>query len=776
MATSNLVFVAYPSKDAALTAVIREGLGKASARSNAYQYEPWEFNDIAGTPLISPIIEKIDDSAFVVADITYLNLNVVYEIGYAIGRRKRVFLIRKAGIRGDKDLANRVGIFDTLGYFEYEESDSLSRRLTSHFDIKPLGFSDTVDHKAPAYVVDPPVKGDAATMMVSRLKKARIRYRSFNPSEDSRLSATDAIKQVAASAGALLAFENDSKEWAEIHNLRTMFVAGLVDGMEKPCLILAPAGFAAPLDVRDEVKFYAHPDDIVNHVAEIVLELTEYLQQVEPTRKSSANSLQDLSFGDPTAENEMSTLGSYYMRTEQFSRAMRGEVNLVVGRKGSGKTALFLQLRDQLRSDKRNIMVDLKPEGYQLIKLKEGMLQYLSEGSRQHLITAFWEYLLLLEVTYKVLEKDRAAHKHNHEIYDLYIDLEATYNTQGFHTEGDFSERLLMLSNQISEDFRATFGEAEGRQLTTNDVTGLIYKHDIKLLKQKLSTFLNKKRGVWILFDNLDKGWNTGGVDAIDTVVLRCLVEAGRKIERDMEKRGVKLHCLVFIRNDVYELLMKSSADYGKDMRAVLDWTDPDMLREMLRLRLVSGVKNGTDTVDFDTAWRNICVSHYAGEDTSAYMIDRSLMRPRNLLKILSHSKGFANNFNHAKIDESDIEKGVKAYSQDLLIELDHELTDVFPSSPDLLYSLLDHAPEATREQFEHTLISGGVATSELAIVFNFLLYYGVLGLKTSEGVQYIFDVNYDSKILSVRADRMGATACFMINPAFWGALNIKVS
>jgi hypothetical protein len=202
--------------------------------------------------------------------------------------------------------------------------------------------------------------------------------------------------------------------------------------------------------VRDSVKFYAHPDDIINYVAEIVLELTEYLQRIEPSRTSSGNSLQNLNFGDPAAENEMSTLGLYYMQTEQFSRAMRGEVNLVVGRKGSGKTALFLQVRDHVRSDKRNIMVDLKPEGYQLIKLKEGMLRYLSDGSRQHLITAFWEYLLLLEVTYEVLEKDRSTHKHNHEIYDLYVDLETTYNAKGFRTEGDFSERLLMLSSQLA--------------------------------------------------------------------------------------------------------------------------------------------------------------------------------------------------------------------------------------------------------------------------------------------------------------------------------------
>ena len=71
-------------------------------------------------------------------------------------------------------------------------------------------------------------------------------------------------------------------------------------------------------------------------------------------------------------------------------RALRGEVNLVVGRKGSGKTALFIRLRDTIRADKRNIVVDLKPEGYQLIRIKEDILEYLSEGARQHLITAFW--------------------------------------------------------------------------------------------------------------------------------------------------------------------------------------------------------------------------------------------------------------------------------------------------------------------------------------------------------------------------------------------------
>ena len=124
--------------------------------------------------------------------------------------------------------------------------------------------------------------------------------------------------------------------------------------------------------------------------------------------------MQSLRIGDPTAENEMATLADYYLQTDEYQRALLGSVNLAVGRKGSGKTALFIQLRDKIRHDKRNVVVDLRPEGYQLIKLKEDILWYVSEGSRQHLITAFWEYLILLEVAYKLLEKDQYTHKHNH--------------------------------------------------------------------------------------------------------------------------------------------------------------------------------------------------------------------------------------------------------------------------------------------------------------------------------------------------------------------------
>jgi hypothetical protein len=774
MAEFEKAFVAYASHDSGIAEMVLEAVRVANAKSSAVRYEPWEFNDVPGNPIISPILEGIQSSSFIVADITHLNPNVVYEIGFTIGSRKRAFLVRHKPTVGDLGIANQIGIFDTLGFYEYTDKEDLTHRLVSHIDPAALPFSITSDPKAPVYIVEPPVKEDAATLMTSRLKKARYRYRSFSPSEDSRLSASDAIRQVSASAGVLVALYDDSEEWARVHNIRALFVAGLTVAMEKPLLILCPESFQAPLDVRDAVKRYREPPEIVKFIAEFVLEVTDYSQLADPAPVQLRTSLQVLDIGEPTAENEMTTLGNYYLPVDQFGRTLQGAANLVVGRKGSGKTALFIQVRDKIRSDKRNVVIDLKPEGYQLIRLKEDILSYLSGGSRQHLITAFWEYLLLLEVAYKLLEKDKVVHRYNHNITELYRDLEKTYKRENFSSEGDFSERLLVLSNQISSGYKTRYGTESGNKLSNDQVARLLYAHDIRDLREKISKYVEQKQQVWVLFDNLDKGWSTKGVDEIDAIVLRCLVDAGRKVERDMRKEGHRFHCVVFVRNDVYEYLMQHSSDYGKEMRAVMDWTDPDQLREMLRLRLVSGL-GAPETTPFEKIWREVCVSHYRGEETSSFIIDRSLMRPRNVLKLFSYSRGFANNFSRQAISEDDIEKGLNVYSQDLLVELSHELVDVFPGARDLLYYFLDAKQVLTVEDLQKFLLNAGVDENDFGLVIDFLLYYGIIGLRTEQGDQYIFNVNYDPKVLQIRAELAGADGKFVINPAFCPALGIPI-
>ena len=245
--------------------------------------------------------------------------------------------------------------------------------------------------------------------------------------------------------------------------------------MGKVTLALQPIDGPAPLDVRDLVKTFNTKEEIQNHIAAFALDVTERLQADDPLPLPKGNFLAELSIGDAIAENEFQTLGGYYLRTDQFGRASRGEVNLVVGRKGAGKTALFSQLRNEKRANVRNIVVDLKPEGYQLIRLKEDVLDFLAEGARTHLITALFEYVFYLEICYKLLEKDREKHLRDNRLYEPYRRLLKVYES-GDAGEGDFSERLLSLSQQLASDFKTRFGNAADQRLTSVQVTELVHK------------------------------------------------------------------------------------------------------------------------------------------------------------------------------------------------------------------------------------------------------------------------------------------------------------
>jgi len=87
---------------------------------------------------------------------------------------------------------------------------------------------------------------------------------------------------------------------------------------------------------------------------------------------------------------------------------------------------------------------------------------------------------------------------------------------------------------------------------------------------------------------------------------------------------------VVFLRNNIYENLLEHTPDRGKTSRVILDWTDPEMLRELLRLRFIS--KLDSKGAAFDTIWNQIAVSHIDGEESSSYIVEWCLMRPRSLI------------------------------------------------------------------------------------------------------------------------------------------------
>jgi hypothetical protein len=83
--------------------------------------------------------------------------------------------------------------------------------------------------------------------------------------------------------------------------------------------------------------------------------------------------------------------------------------------------------------------------------------------------------------------------------------------------------------------------------------------------------------------------------------------------------------------------MVESTPDRGKETLVSLDWSDTDLLRQMLKHRMEIGQPD--TQIEFDPLWRSFFVSHVNGEESAQFLIDRCLMRPRFLLNLLKHCK-----------------------------------------------------------------------------------------------------------------------------------------
>lgn len=769
-------FFAYPASPNYIVEPIRSAIEEVERFHAVTEISDWAELDVPGRFISTEVLHGIDTADFLIADITSLNFNVTYEIGYAIGRGKRLLVVRnEAFAKSEDERIKRLGIFDTLGYEDYENSRQLSALIKSIRDIEPLIRDLALDRGQPIYVTKTRYQSDYAIKIAARLKKSGLGYRSFDPTEQPRLSALDAITQVSKSFGVLVHFLPAAVDDAPLHNLRGAFIAGLAAGQNKKVLLVQQGYDPVPLDYRDLVDVVTHPSQIDEVVADLAGEVVGAMSEINVARENQqASILEKVHFGASSAENEIADLADYYLATDEFRRALHGEARLVVGRKGSGKSAVFFRIRDKVSSSKRNVVLDLKPDGYQLVKLKDRVLKVMDRGTQEHTITAFWQCVLLLEISRAALQLDKASYRLDDSIYGTYQQLEDKYKEYGYESgQGDFAERITSLIYRIEERFDESVDGAL-ISLSTPQVTKLIYDNDVGKLSAALVDHLRKKEALWVLFDNIDKGWTPTGIDASDILTLRALLEAARKVERTISAEGIDVRFLVFLRNDVYELLLDQTADRGKEQKVIVDWRDPEALRELVQLRIESSLEGIHGT--FDELWSRIAVHHVNGEHSYQYIVDRCLMRPRYLLDLLKYSRGRALTLRHEKITDDDIKKAVSFFSSDIVQDTNLELRDVFPLYDGILYAFIGARRSLAHDDVRLTLMMFKVDEADLDRLIRLLLWYGFLGVHDEQyEAQYIFSKNYNLRIFEAYVrTRLEQGAAIAINPAFWDGLDIQ--
>ncbi|MCA9112686.1 MAG: hypothetical protein KDA52_22230, partial [Planctomycetaceae bacterium] len=356
-----------------------------------------------------------------------------------------------------------------------------------------------------------------------------------------------------------------------------------------------------------------------------------------------------------------------------------------------------------------------------------------------------------------------------------YRDLHDTYNSDPDLVTGDFAERMTGLLSRIGDSFSDAQKSISSSMISRGELTQRMYAHDLHALRKQLTEYLAHKSGVWILIDNLDKGWPSHGVNQDDTLIIRCLAEALFQLTKYFRRASIEGFAVMFVRNDVYSLLMDHSSDRGKISQASIDWSDPDLLRELIRLRLIAGDET-LQGLSFETVWGKYCVSHVDGEESSEYLIDRCLMRPRALIELVSQCRSHAVNLNKVKIDESDFIQGEAAFSSNLVTNIALEVRDIMPEAEDFAYGFIERKSRLSEAEVCECLAAGTNGGSANGEMLDVLLWFAFLGVLREDGTEaYIHSVKYDMKRLKALISRIETDKrVYCINKAFWAGLEIK--
>ena len=407
-------FFAYPSNRLILMEAIRDAVNELNA-SKQIEIKTWEECNIGGKLIINTIYDEIDNAELFFADITGLNPNVMFELGYAIACKKRIWLIFDSTYENEKMKFDQFQILKAVGYIHFCNSQDI---ISGFYEQNPTeDIEATIFHT----IIEPYLKPggyrsilhlmglhpDQAVLRVSQTLQKELKNNIIvdDPSESPVRKLDWYGSHIIGGKGLVCQFMNPEKEGANIQNARNALLCGMAHGIKISILMLAEENFEAPIDFHEYLNYYRTAPDAINHLEKWLPSVEEILRNEEKSTTvphavgSLATDLRNLRFGDHVAENEAESLVSkYFVPTVAYEDAVNGSQNVFIGRKGSGKTANLMKLEDELGRHKKNLVCVIKPERFQMLGIVDLLKQYKHRNVKAYAIESLWKLLLFTEI------------------------------------------------------------------------------------------------------------------------------------------------------------------------------------------------------------------------------------------------------------------------------------------------------------------------------------------------------------------------------------------
>lgn len=425
----------------------------------------------------------------------------------------------------------------------------------------------------------------------------------------------------------------------------------------------------------------------------------------------------------------------YFYEIPGVSDLQDGSACFVVGRKGSGKTAIAEHIRSTVGPT-----VFSRSLSFKSFPINE--LYKLSDNG----FSTSSQYITLWKMVIYTAICDMMADNHA-------IDPDVTSDLRKYF-DVNLEKALSSSIARVSEKFVGLSLKDIGangsikKEFISN---GTAWNKRVEILERVIETYIDDSE-YYILFDELDDEYE----DILNTDkrkqyfnLLKGLFKAVQDIRKTIGK-GAKTKPIVFIRDDIYDVMTNSDRNKWDDLCLKLDWSE-GMLQKLLAFRISRAIDPTAPILGFMDAYKKVFlrdtvrINSRRSERRSAfrYILSRTLMRPRDVVSYIRECARTVVEWDAATVTPEAMRQSEKRYSQRFRQEFIDEIQSVLPNVSDI-FDIISNIRKQVfgKVEFAESYASYSTDnndTADFLTVIKILYHFSVIGNQPSQETARIF-------------------------------------
>jgi hypothetical protein len=465
-------------------------------------------------------------------------------------------------------------------------------------------------------------------------------------------------------------------------------------------------------------------------------------------------------FGDARAENDHQMLDHSFYEWQDYRTLHEAHDRfIVVGRRGTGKSALTYKLEKELR-EKKEYTIVIAPNEEEMLGLRAVAIQFGDSVTKIRAgIKLAWRYALLMEIGAR---------------------LDRYYKTQTAVSKTSFLSSSLKKWNAAGastiERLRSVLRSIPTSTTPEENIADLPKKLNLNAISEEVAEILTiYEQKYAILTDRLDEGYEP---DIIGVGIVDGLIYGTDEIKTHL---GQNVRAIIFLRDNIFRAIEEADQDFSRNIEGQvlrLHW-DPLELFHLINKRIRVSLK--IDQESDIKIWNRYVSDELKGIDGFKKCLRLTLYRPRDLLALMNAAHAHARKQDRQTLTSADIETSAQRISQTRFDDLAKEYQSVFPGIKTITNAFAGDKPKLTVEEAVKKIDQ---VLSDRAIPSEVIQYTKILG-STEEIVKALYGVGFfgfvdsatNKYIFSHDGKRPDISLVnnsqILIHPCYWIALNL---